>query len=215
MPRIITQPGDCCASLAKAHGLPDGAAIHQAAGNENFRGSNQNMHVLTANQNITIPAKKLKTAPLTLKQYNQFVVKGVVTEFILSLEEFSGVAIANKDYELTINGVKQTGKLDATGKLKVTIDAAARTGELVVYLDNARKNNLFWPLEFGALQQVVDIPGVQARLNNLGYVCDNENSTLDASTQSAIISFKMAHGLNDDYKIDAEFIEKLHQEYGF
>ncbi|MAK92061.1 MAG: hypothetical protein CMI13_12605 [Oleibacter sp.] len=143
------------------------------------------------------------------------MIKGLLTEVIISLEEFTGTAMPNLDYELIVNGEKYPGKLDGSGSLKVSIDADAKTGELVIYLDSARKNSLFWQLEFGALENVVDVSGIQARLNNLGYYCANENGQLDNSTQTAIRQFKAANGLPANAQIEPKLVEKLKQTYGF
>ena len=215
MQRIRILAGDCCASLAKEFGFADGNAIYQAPENQDFKKSHRNMHVLTTNQVLCIPDKKVKREPLKLEQYNRFVVKGVITEFIVSIGDFAGSALANHDYELQVNGIKHSGKLDSAGKLKVKIDATARTGELIVYLDKDRKNNLFWTLEFGALQDVVDIAGIQARLNNLGYVCRNEDGDLDDSTKAAISQFKLVNGLAVNDRVDGALVSKLNDVYGF
>jgi N-acetylmuramoyl-L-alanine amidase len=207
--------GECLASLAKQHGFENPDLIYDHPANEVLRKNRPNMHVLQAGDKVFIPEKTSKSIPFDSSGKLKLVVKGQVTEFATVIEDDKGTPLSNMPFELEVAGETSTGMTDAQGRVTATIDASAKTGKLIIYLDKVKKNTLTWPLALGDLPPHDAAIGIQARLNNLGFYCANETGALDATTKEAITAFKTKHGLTPNAKVDDEFLSTLKQEYGF
>jgi N-acetylmuramoyl-L-alanine amidase len=212
---VSVAKGECIASLAKKHGFENPDTIYNFSANEVLRANRPNMHVLQVGDKVVIPAKQSKSMPFDASGRLALTVKGQVTIFESIIEDDKGAPLAKVPYELEIAGEKTQGVTDAQGKVSEKIDASAKTGKLIVYLDKIKKNTLTWTLELGELAPHDSAIGIQARLNNLGYFCANETGVLDPSTKQAITAFKTKHGLTPTSTVDDEFLSVLLQNYGF
>jgi len=207
--------GDCLASITKQYGFHDPDVIYSDAANTSLKSTRKNMYVLNPNDVVKIPEKETKSTELAIEATASFKVKGIVSQFKIIVEDFAGAALANKDYELAIEGIKFEGKTDGTGLIEHKIDASDMNGELTVYLDDTKKNNICWPLKLGCMTPHDEVSGVQSRLNNLGYFCKNEKGNEDKTTKAAVNAFKKANGLPDDDIINQATSDKLQTIYGF
>lgn len=209
------KPGECLASLAKQYGFHDPDVIYQHPANQTLRQSRPNMHILQQGDQVCVPNNNTKSTAFESNGQLTLTIKGQVTEFETVIEDDQGEPLANMPYELEVAGHKSTGFTDINGKLSNKIDASAKTGTLVIFLDQMKKNTLTWKLQLGQLPPHDSAIGIQARLNNLGYFCANETGELDPSTKEAISTFKRRHGLTPSAAVDDEFLATLRQEYGF
>ncbi|WP_395344113.1 peptidoglycan-binding protein [Ningiella sp. W23] len=215
MKKHSIKSGECLASLAKHYGFHDCKVIYDAPVNEVLRLQRPNMHVLQEGDQLFIPERQTKSVRLGSGIQHTFKVKGQVTEFVTLVQDSGGNALANMPYELDVGGYKLTGITDKDGLVRKKIDASAKTGKLIIFLDELKKNVLTWPLEFGSLPPHDSAIGIQARLNNLGYFCANETGVLDDTTKDAISAFKSKHGLTANATVDERFLAALKHEYGF
>lgn len=215
MKRLKVKVGDCFASLAKQHGFHDANIIYDDPANQVLRQSRPNMHVLQEGDEVCVPSKRAKSMPLNKKGSMTFTIKGQVTEFATVITDNTGNPLTNMPYELNVGTQKSFGTTDQNGTLSQKIDASAKLGMLIVFLDSVKKNTLTWSLQLGALPPHNSAVGIQARLNNLGYFCANEIGNLDDTTSKAITAFKTKHGQTPNAVVDDAFLVCLKQEYGF
>jgi len=206
--------GDCFSSVAKKHGFDDADTLYSHTANASLKSKRNNMHVLNPKDLIKIPDKAKKEMELTAESCSSITVKGIITELKIVLEDFAGVPLADTQYELDVEGIKFTGKTDGSGLLSHKIDAESVDAQIIVYLDADKKNCLTWPLKIGCLVPHTETEGVQSRLNNLGYYCDNETGNIDDTTKLAVNAFKKNTGLADDDAIDQALKDKLLAVYG-
>lgn len=231
---IETEVGQCFASLAKLHGFADPLTLYNHASNAFIKDLFPNLHLIAPGTSVTIPAQQEKEVALTNEQHNRFTVRGVLAELVLTVEDFDAKPLASLPYKLDVEGKIYEGKLDKTGTLSERVDACAQKGELLVYLDakktsptdNAKNiggrdqdsvNQLIFKLEIGSLLPPSECAAAQARLNNLGYYCANEDGTLDDSTKLALENFAKIKGLGlqQNGSNYAYLYPEIATEYGF
>mgnify|MGYP000144413897 CR=1 FL=1 len=210
----IIKSGDCLASIAKLYGFHDADIIYQYAANAEFKKSRPNLHILNPKDKVYIPEKTAKTITIASENCSVFTIKGLLTELKLAIEDFDGNPLPNTDYLLDIAGITYQGKTDSEGMVVEKIDALAKKGQLTLFLDADKKNSIFWSVELGALTPHIETTGIQARLNNLGYYCANEQGDIDSTTLNAISAFKVNNGLANDSVIDNALTSKLMSVYG-
>lgn len=215
MNKVVAKVGDCFASIAKQHGFESAAFLYEYEANAALRKARPNMHILQIGDPVFLPNKSNKTVPIKSDGCLSLTLKGQTTLFETIIEDFDGIALANKPYELEVAGSIKKGISDPQGQIAERINASAKSGTLRIFLDSVKKNVLTWQLEFGSLYPPQHPIGMQARLNNLGYYCANETGDIEITTQDAIKAFKSRHGLNPTATVDSTFIQKLVDEYGF
>jgi hypothetical protein len=98
----------------------------------------------------------------------------------------------------------QTGTTDGDGVLRVFIPPDASSGKLTIGPDEQ-----VYELDFGKLQPIDTIEGVQARLNNLGYPCGPANGEMNDETRTALERFQRRFLLEPTGEIDDATREKL------
>jgi N-acetylmuramoyl-L-alanine amidase len=69
-------------------------------------------------------------------------------------------------------------------------------------------------LGLGEIDPVEDISGVQARLNNLGFHCGEEDGEHDALLEQAIADFQARHDLEPTGELDDATRATLLEEHG-
>ena len=210
----ITKQGDCFASIAKQHGFHEADVIYQHPSNTDLKAHRPNLHVLNTGEHVVVPNKTVKTIEIPSQTSSVFTIQGLLCELKLVIEDFDGNPLANTHYSLDVEGAQYNGQSDESGMLIEKIDASAKKAKLFIFLDSYQKDTLFWPLELGGLTAHSDVSGIQARLNNLGYFCNNETGELDSSTKRAVNEFKINNDLANDSVIDFEFTSKLLSVYG-
>lgn len=187
--------GDSLSSLALAYGLAP-ATIWQDAANEALRAKRSRADTLLPGDVVAIPDKRTKTETRAINARHSFRRIGVPILFELQLLDGAGRALANLAYTLTVDGAEHAGTLDATGALKQIIPNDARSGRIVVegQIDRA--------LQFGWLDPIETLAGVQQRLSNLGFVCRHDGGVSGRATHVALSRFQQAVGLPVNAQLD-------------
>lgn len=206
--------GDCFASIAKQYGFHAADVIYQHPANAELKQQRPNLHILNPEDKVYIADKKSKAVELATETCSVLTIKGLLTELKLVIADFDGNPLAHTNYLLDVAGTKYLGQSDADAMVVQKIDASAKKAELTLYLDAHKKDTIFWSLDIGALTPHAETSGIQARLNNLGYFCANENGEIDSTTSSAINAFKINNGLVNDAVIDHALSAKLLSVYG-
>ena len=196
--------GDTVISLSETHGLfavtiwndPDNAALRQ---------KRSDMNVLMPGDVVVIPDKRLRFEKRPTGQTHRFRRKGIPAIFRFQIFDMH-IPRANQPYTLTVDGVELKGTTDGSGILQEYIPAQAKSGSLVIGEDKFRLN-----FQFGYLDPVDELSGIQKRLNNLGYDCGTEDGTLNESTTQALLAFQRASDLPRTGETDAATKEKLEE----
>jgi N-acetylmuramoyl-L-alanine amidase len=112
---------------------------------------------------------------------------------------------ANQPYKLVIDGeTVHRGTSDGNGLVEVPIRPGAKNAVLTVGRDAA-----IYKLNFGYLEPVGTVRGVQSRLNNLGFVCGAEDGIAGERTRAALLLFQRAYRLKRTGEIDQATRDKL------
>lgn len=189
------EEGESLASIADDYGFFEGT-LWSLEENESLRESRQRPDVLTARDQVAIPALRQKFILAGTGKTHVFRRRGIPARYRLRVLR-DGQSVANAQFTLSVDGGEvRTGKTDADGTLDVPLPPKAREGELCVP-------------SIGMLDPVTLERGVRQRLINLGHLREHTNMTLG----EAIASFQQAQGLPvsgmlDDTTRDA--LEKAH-----
>jgi Putative peptidoglycan binding domain len=197
------QLGECMTSIADQHGffweylwgLPENAALRE---------KREDPHTLAPGDIVHIPDLREKEVPVKTGRTWEFRKKGIPAQVRLQL--FRGEEPrATEEYTFQVAGRRdQTGKTDGDGVLRVFIPPDAASGKLTIGPDEQ-----VYEFDFGKLQPIETIEGVQARLNNLGYSCGEPNGELNDETRKAIGQFQRRFGLEPTGEPDEATKEKL------
>lgn len=205
MPILHTiEQGETTIGLSEKHGhLAD--TIWNDGANASLKEKRKDMNVLLPGDVLTIPDKRVKEVSKPDGQKHRFKRKGIPAKFRLQVFDCEEPR-ANQDYQLIIDGKVIKGKTDRDGILEEFVPANAKQGELITGPDEFRLI-----IDFGFLDPISEISGVQKRLNNLGYVCGEPNGELNEATRDALADFQHRFGLDVSGDADKKTIDKLEE----
>ena len=210
MPYHTVIRGDCISSIATNAGLT-WQQVWDDPENAKLRELRKDPNILAAGDVVFVPDKKLRTVSGGTNTRHRFVKRGVPAMFRIQL--FDGVEPRkNQSYVLNIDGKEYKGTTNGEGVLEQPISPTAVVGELTVGPDQ-----LYMTLEFGHIDPITELSGIQARLTNLGFDCGSIHGELDETTGAAIAAFQHRFGLEATGRPNAETIakiEELHDRVG-
>lgn len=207
MTEYIVKQGDCLSSIANKYGL-FWEKIWNHPKNAKIKEKRKDPNILYPGDVLFIPDKEEKEESAPTEQRHRFKVKGVPAMLRLQFKH-GDKPRANEPYTLQIEGKIFSGTTDGEGKIKHPLPPNAKRGKLL--LGEYQEEFL---LEFGHLDPIEEVSGVQARLNNLGFDCGKIDGVLGPKTEAALIEFQKQYGLLDTGNIDEQTIAKLRQVYG-
>lgn len=196
--------GDSVIRLADEHGFfPQ--TIWEDAANTALREKRKDMNELVPGDVVVIPDKQPKMLPARTGALHRFRRKGIPAIYRLQLFDEEEPR-ANQSYRLTVDGREYTGTTDENGILQLYLPATAREGELVIGPDEFTVG-----LEFGHLDPITEVTGIQKRLNNLGFFCGDPDGVLNDATRDALADFQWRFGLEDTGEPDDETLAMLEE----
>jgi Putative peptidoglycan binding domain len=206
----LIKQGDCLSSIAYEHGffwetlwkLPDNRPLQE---------SRKNPNALLPGDALTVPPTRRKQETGAIEEVHRFRLKGVPETLRVRFLDAENKPRANLPYVLTIDGATHTGKTNADGELKHSIEPNAKKGELVIGEGEDAEEI---PLNLGHLDPVSEISGVQMRLLNLGFACGAADGVLGPRTRSAIERFQRAAGLKPTGDPDEATQKALEKQHG-
>lgn len=206
----IVEQGECLASIAQLYGFTDYRAIYDYPANAGLKQMRPDPNILYPGDQLVIPDKDQKTLPCATDQKHRFQLTNQRVVIRIRLRDGHGNPLANKKYQLTVAGALFKGQTDGNGLLQQPIPADASDGELKVLQGNDQKQVLAaWKLSIGSLDPHLQVSGVQARLNNLGFVCGQVDGILGPKTSGALQAFQTKFGLSVTGQIDGATRDKL------
>lgn len=179
------EEGDSVLSLSERHGL-FALTIWNHGANAELRQRRSDMNILMPGDVVFIPDLRRKFEKRPTGKKHRFRRKGLPAIFRLQLFNMNE-AIAGQAYRFIVNGTETKGTTDDKGILKEFIPASATEGEIKF---GEGEGEVTLKLQFGYLDPLNEISGVQHRLTNLGYDCGPEPGTLDEATKLALLDFQ-------------------------
>lgn len=204
MPKIITaRRGDCFINICKQEGF-DWETVWDHPENRRLRQERKKLNILKKGDRVYIPDLELKEFSAQTEQRHTFVVRNRSVNFTLTLLNL-GEPRANEKYILKIGGLAHcSGQTDETGTLTATIPPKARYGLLLLGEEREEIK-----INFGYVDPIDEISGVQTRLQNLGFYEGAINDELDPETVAAVAEFQRSVELSGEGELNDETRRKL------
>lgn len=196
------QEGDSVISLSEEYGF-FANTIWNDPDNAELKKKRNDMNILMPGDVVVIRDKRLKEVDKPTTKQHVFRRKGIPALYRLQVFDVEKPR-ANQKYRLTVDGQLYEGRTDAHGVLQQYIPANSRDGELIIGPDEFRAL-----LQFGYLDPINELTGVQKRLNNIGYDCGEANGELTDQTKTALRDFQRRFDLPLTGEPDAATVEKL------
>src|SRR5688572_30652267 len=198
------QPGECISSIAFDNGFfPD--TLWNLSANAGLRNKRKDPNVLSPGDVVVIPEKREKTETIGTGSEHRFRLRGVPALFRLQMFDENEKPMSNQSFTIVIDGnLRRSGTTDSQGVLSVPLPPKAGAAVLTIGPEQAE-----FHLEFGRLQPITEIAGVQARLNNIGFGGGEVTGVLDDPTREALQAFQLRFGLPESGEPDAATLQRL------
>lgn len=206
--KYVIRQGDCLSSVAEKSGFL-WQTIWEHSSNSDLRNLRRDPNILFPGDVLTIPPMQLQEFSCATEATHHFVKKSPTAKLKMRLLQESEPR-SNVSYIFRVNGNATEGKTDANGFLEIPIPPNATTGKLSIL----EKGEIVeeYDVALGHLDPLDEITGVQKRLKNLGFDCQ-ETRRLDEKTKAAVAAFRARHKLEGE-AIDQTLIEKLKAVHG-
>jgi hypothetical protein len=209
--RVVEQ-GECVSSIAADAHLP-WKRIWNDPANSDLKAERKDPNILLPRDRLTIP--DVATADFSKPTDASHTFTTVIDPVKLRLRLIAGdVAFSDQPFTLTIAGADAiTGTTDSNGLIDVKIPPDAMTGTLQV---GTTPHDDFIVLQFGSLNPVEVLTGVQQRLMNLGIDCGpaGDDGIYGHRTQHALLAFQNKMTLEPTGKPDDDTRDALKREHG-
>ncbi len=196
------QPGEGLSGIAEQYGFfPD--TIWNDPANADLKALRKDGNVLLPGDRIHIPTLRQKSEYIATTARHRFRRLGVPAKFRLQVFKNQQPRV-NQPYQLDIDGVWMTGTTDAEGFVEVSVSPQAQKGMLIVGEDEE-----VIKLDFGYLDPITEVRGVQQRLQNLGFYEGEPTGLHDRYSQEALRAFQGHCALPPTGERDADTIARL------
>jgi N-acetylmuramoyl-L-alanine amidase len=206
--------GECLSTIAALYGFRDYHVIYEHPCNALFRERRPNPNIIYPGDVIVIPDKATKTVAAATGELHRFVLTNPGVLLRVAIHDESDQPLAQKPYDLEIEGTHQRGRTDDQGLIEAHLPRRAEAGRLSIWLHGAAPEpTAVFPLKIGSLDPISEATGVQARLNNLCFTCGPVDGVIGPKTRSAIAQFQCWCGLEATGELDADTrsrLEKMH-----
>jgi hypothetical protein len=204
---IVVRQGDCLASLAAQHGLPDARPLYDHPPNRELRARRASPHVLEPGDVVHVPAPTERRPRCEKGTTNRYSGRRVRVPLELRLQEAAGGDLAGRRYELEVGGETSTGTLGSDGLVRHDVPASAQRGWLRVFDASGEHVATTVVLAIGHLDPADTESGVRGRLRNLGM-------REEADGDRPIEAFQEAEGLSVSGEIDPSTQDRLRERHG-
>ncbi len=205
----IVRDGDSIASIANEAGH-FWQTIWDDPTNETLRATREDPNVLLPGDRVTVPEKRRKDVSIEPEKRHRFKRRGEPASLHVQLLD-NNVPRAQVPFELIVdNRPVAKGITDADGNVSASIPSNAKKAMLLVGDGDER---IAYRIALGGIDPISELTGVQQRLQNLGFGCE-ETGKLDERTRQALRSFQTQSGLTASGDPDPETREKLEAAHG-
>ena len=208
--------GDTLSKLARAAGLENIHVIYDAPQNAEFKKLRPNPNLIYPGDQVVIPQRSAKTTELPSGQMHALEAPLAPPDTLeLTLKNESGKILRNRALTLILGNQEHRLTTSATGNIKLTLeDGMPDSGEMQIYDEQGQNIQNTITLQFGHLDPVTALSGVQARCNALGFDCGTVDGQNGPKTRAGIKAFQQAHGLQVDGIPGPKTQAKLTDVYG-
>lgn len=201
--RHRVQPGDGVSKIAYSYGrFPE--TVWNDPENADLRSRREDANMLVPGDVVVVHDLRPRVENAPTGQTTRFVLKTTPAQLRLQLAVGDEI-LADQPYVLTVDGTRRDGRTDGDGVLEEFVSPRAERAVLTM-------QSLPAPIEIalGRLPPIDTLPGVKARLANLGYFGGELGDAFDDVIKSAILAFQTALGLSPsgDWQ-DAAFCDRL------
>lgn len=208
------KPGDTILGIAYTQGFKSADDILNDSGNSSLKQNRTDPGVLLPGDTVSVPSRVLRQEASPIDASHKFVLTRPNAWVRLVVKDALGVALAGKNYQLTIDGKQTKGTVPDGGIIEQSVPPTAKSGQLTVWLSDAPNDVEIWMLQLGWMDPIDSISGVQARLINLGFDIGHEpDGVLDDGTKFAINAFQARIGIDPTGAIDDTLKQKLAAYY--
>jgi len=209
MPLHSVRQGESILSLSRQYGVPADKILNHA-NNRQLKQSQRDRGILYPGDQLVIPEIELKEELCATDRRHRFCCSNrnvfLRVRFMKKNEPRAG-----EPFLLRAGTREIRGHLDNDGWLVARIPADAE--EATVLLGEGARQEKF-ELRVGHLDPISESRGVQQRLNNLGFLCGEENDEINDATAEAIRMFQAKHGLTQTAEFDDATRTRLREVYG-
>jgi len=205
--------------LAKKHKIKQGDSVIQLSeeygffaqtiwddpDNSQLKEQRPDMDCLMPGDVVAIPDKTEKQVDGATEKRHRFRRKGVPAIYRLQVFDIEEPR-ANQKYQLVVDGHILEGKTDDTGTLEQWVPTGAKKAELIIGPDDHRML-----VDFGHLDPISEVAGIQKRLNNLGFFCGDPDGELNDDTTAALAEFQARFELDSTGQLDDATRDKLQE----
>lgn len=207
----VVREGECMASIALYHGY-FWETIWNDPANVELKETRQNPNVLLPADRVTIPEKRRKNESIVAEKRHRFVRRGEPASVRLRFHTF-GKPRRGEDYELFIDDLfVRDGKLDHQGGLDCPIRSDAREAQVYVYDADGHCDE--FRVALGKIPPISEPCGLQARLNNLGFVCGEDAERITPMIRAALKAFQREQELEPTGEADDRTRARLVEVHG-
>lgn len=183
--------GECVSSISFESGLfPE--TVWQRPENAELRRLRGSPYVLKAGDRVFVPEPRPKHVAAETGATHRFRRRGVPERYRARLLDRSGRPRTGLPWRLQVDGNTQQGVTDADGAVIAFIPPDAMHGQLELLVRGRHER---YELQFGRLEPIDELTGVQARLSCLGYDCRAELGRQGELTRRRIAEFQLDHNL--------------------
>lgn len=203
--------GECLSSIAKKTGRL-WQTIWEDEANTELRETRKDPNVLATGDRLSIPPLRQRSEPGETDKRHRFVRIGQPTIFQLRLAH-NGKPLANRTFTIKYDDDCEpfASATNNEGFLSCPMPSDAMHATLRV---DTGENSREYKLNFGQLEPVEHLKGVQQRLRNLGFYDGPDKSELDAKLRTAIEHFQKHDGVTVTGRPDKTTRTRLRERHG-
>jgi N-acetylmuramoyl-L-alanine amidase len=214
----VVRQGETAAQIAWKYGFADVGTVWHHPDNRELAKARPNPDVLKPGDKVAVPPHKAAVFKLAAEQETKITAKRPAQRLHLTIELDVGEPAANARYELTFRDGRKLHRRKGTtggdGLLDEKLPLSATQLRLCLWPKDSKGKTdcLILDLGLGHLDPVEDLSGVQARLENLGFHCGDEEGELGPRTQAALKRFRAQHKIEEADLLGPATLKQLEKE---
>jgi len=218
-PRVhVVRQGETAAQIAWKYGFSDVGTVWHHPDNRELAKARPNPDVLRPGDKVSIPPHKTAVFKLAAEQETKITAKRPTQRLHLTIEWDIDEPAATARYELTFREGRKVHRRKGTtagdGLLDEKLPLSATELRLSIWPKDSKGKTdcLILDLGMGHLDPIEDLSGVQARLENLGFHCGDEEGELGPRTQAALKRFRSQHKIEEEDLLGPATLKRLEKD---
>ena len=188
MPDHTVKQGEHTTRIAHRYGFLNFLTIWDHAPNAELKKRRKNPNVLFPGDTLVVPDKEAKKVPGATGRLHRYQIAMKQLMLRIRILSYARKPIADTKCELEVEGKTAPLVTDRNGQIEQLILPTTEIAKLSALEDD-------YSVLIGHLDPVQEQPGLEARLNNLGYYVPPPNDRGEDELRSAIEEFQRDHNL--------------------